>query len=406
MDYLKNFKEKQLILFFLFPITLVSIKIVGNLILLLIFCFGVYKSITKKLNPYTHGDLKALSVLSLIYFLIMLGSIMLSSGFGPEIQHIARKLHFLFIPYIAVAFYKENFKFTDLIFSTKLALILSFFIVMTEVYFDEGFIFGASNNSGMINSNVFGDLIVTILFISIVNIFEEKGKDLLLTFIAILSSISVIFISGSRGSWLALIILFIVYMFFFFRRLQLAYSFNRKVVSIMILSVSIFTIFILPIVVDKYNSTIDNFENWNMDHSIYNSSGVRLDMWSSSLEALDKMPWYGYGYRLANKEVSKYSEFHSEIISKFTHLHNEYITTFMSAGFLGILSLLSILFLPLYLFFLRRETDGMNKYSMAGIFVCLSYIVFGNFHIAFGEEHVNALYVFLMAYFIPKVMKS
>jgi O-antigen ligase len=198
----------------------------------------------------------------------------------------------------------------------------------------------------------------------------------------------------------------VVYIFLFFRRMQLAYGTKRKIILTFVIILSILLSLMLPSIAAKYKHSVANFNNWTSDESIYSSSGIRLDMWKSSLKALKDMPWHGYGYRLANKEVAKYSNFHSQEITAFTHLHNEYITSLMSAGILGLLSLISILFMPLFLFFSRRKIDELNKYAIAGIFICLCYVVFGGFHIAFGEEHVNALYVYLMSYLIPRVINS
>jgi hypothetical protein len=36
----------------------------------------------------------------------------------------------------------------------------------------------------------------------------------------------------------------------------------------------------------------------------------------------------------------------------------------------------------------------------------IGYATFGFTHIAFGEEHVNAFYIFMLAFLLPRIMGS
>jgi len=130
---------------------------------------------------------------------------------------------------------------------------------------------------------------------------------------------------------------------------------------------------------------------------------MRLQIWDASIKAHHNAPWYGYGYRLANKEVAKYSNEHKREIANFTHLHNEYLTNLLSAGYIGLAALFLIIFLPLSIFLIKRKEESVNLYAVAGIFLCLSYFFFGFTHIAFGEEHVNAFFIFMLGFLLPKV---
>jgi O-antigen ligase len=56
----------------------------------------------------------------------------------------------------------------------------------------------------------------------------------------------------------------------------------------------------------KITSAVVNIQNWDNGDQAYTPSGIRMEMWKSSLEAAKKSPWFGYGYRNSHKEVSKY----------------------------------------------------------------------------------------------------
>jgi len=114
-------------------------------------------------------------------------------------------------------------------------------------------------------------------------------------------------------------------------------------------------------------------------------------------------PWLGYGYRKANQEASKYVRHSNKTVANKTHLHNEYITNLVSAGVIGLISLLCLLFAPLFVFIKTLSRQNMYYYSSMGILLCVGYATFGFTHIAFGEEHINAFYIFFLAFLLPKV---
>jgi O-antigen ligase len=152
----------------------------------------------------------------------------------------------------------------------------------------------------------------------------------------------------------------------------------------------------------------ENIIMWSIgEESHTTSAGQRLEMWSGSIEAFKDSPWLGHGYRSANTAVSEYTDPKlKETISAFTHLHNEYITNLISAGVVGLFSVLLLLFLPLKIFINNINNKNTFFYSFMGVILCSSYSLIGMTHIAFGEEHVNAFYIFFLAILLPKVIKE
>jgi O-antigen ligase len=153
----------------------------------------------------------------------------------------------------------------------------------------------------------------------------------------------------------------------------------------------------------RITNTIENINNWAEGSTNYTSSGIRLEMWYGSMLAAKESPWLGYGYRKANEEVSKYVKHSNKTVASKTHLHNEYITNLVSAGIIGLVALLCLLFAPLFVFIKTLSREGMFYYSSMGILLCTGYITFGFTHIALGEENINAFYVLLLAFLLPKV---
>jgi len=391
----KSYSNFVITLLLLFPVLINSVKILGNLILLILVFLGAYVAITERKNPFKIQELKVFTWLTVGYFLTMLLSILISDGFNAEFHHLGRKAHFLLAPLIALAVYQVHFPIRNLLLSIKTGLIIIGIVVMVQ------FLLGSTRPSGMINANIFGDIAVAMLFLSVVQVFNEKPREQIITFIAVLAGITAIFLSGSRGSWLSFIILSIVFITLIYKPFL---SSNKKRQLFIALFFSVLFGFI-GTQTDAGKKVIDavvNIQNWGNGDQTYTSSGIRMEMWESSLEVSKQSPWFGYGYRNSSIEVSKYVDSHSETVAAFTHLHNEYLTNLLAGGVFGLLSMLALIFVPMIIFYKKLKNKEVYHYALMGVLLCTGYATFGFTHIAFGEEHINAVYILMLAYLLPR----
>ncbi len=390
-------------LLLLFPILINSVKVFGNLILLILVILGAYIAITERKNPFQVKELKVFSWLTVSYFGVMLLSGVIADGLNYEFHHLGRKLHFLLAPLIALAIFQVDLPLKKLLLSIKLGLIVIGVITLVQRYFP----FGEGQVSGMINSNVFGDIAVAMLFLSIIQVFIEAPKERVFTLITTVFGIIAIVLSNSRGSWLSFLILSIVYIGLIYKPF-LQNSSKRKT-SLVLLFLIVSVVVGTQTNIDKrFDVAISNVQNWHSDAVSHTSAGLRMQMWESGLDAAKKAPWFGYGYRNANQVVSEYimNKRDKRAIANHTHLHNEYITNLVSAGIVGLLSLLILLFTPMVIFYQKLKDEKNYYYASMGILLCVGYATFGFTHIAFGEEHINAFYVLFMGFLLPKTIKT
>jgi O-antigen ligase len=395
----KRYSSFVIGLLILFPILINSVKILGNMILLILVILGLYIAIAEKKNPFKIQELKVFSWITVGYFFIMLLSILIADGFDARFVSLGRKAHFLLAPLIALSIYQIDLPFKNILLALKAGLIIIGIVVMVQ------FLLGSSRPSGMINANIFGDIAVAMLFLSIVQVFNEKPKEQIITFIAAIAGVVVIFLSGSRGSWLSFIILSITFILLVYKPFLMG---NKKNQLFLVLFFSVLFGFIgtQTDAGKKITNAVVNIQNWDNGDQTYTSSGIRMEMWESSLEAAKNSPWFGYGYRNSNKEVSKYVDSHNHTVAAFTHLHNEYLTNLLAGGLLGLVSLLVMLFAPIVFFYKNLKNQKTYYYASAGILLSIGYATFSFTHIAFGEEHVNAFYIFMLAFLLPRSMGS
>lgn len=405
-DYLnKRYNNFVIALLLLFPLVINSVKIFGNLIILILVFLGIYVLINEKKSPFRIKGLKLFSWLTFGYFVVMLISVVQNEGFVEDLYHLGRKAHFALAPLVALAIYRVNLPLDRLLLSLKVGLIvlgLITIIFKLKILFYPDFLFHIDIPAGKMNANVFGDIAVAMLFLSVVNYFTETSKHRVFTVISTVFGITAIFMSGSRGSWASLLILTVVYILLIYKPFLQGNN-KRKFTLFILLSISIVCIGSLPSTQKRISDTIENINNWGEGSTIYTSSGIRLEMWNGGLLAAKESPWLGHGYRKANQETSKYVKHNNDSVFAATHLHNEYITNLVSAGVVGLIWLLCLLFAPLYVFIKTLGRENMYYYSSMGILLCVGYATFGFTHIAFGEEHINAFYIFFLAFLLPKV---
>ena len=380
-----------------FPIVINSIKIVSSLILLTLAIVGLYLIIKYKHNPFANPQLKTFSYLTTIYFSVMLLSGLAADGLAYDFHHLGRKLQFLLAPLIAVAIFKVNFSLKQLLLSLKIGLIIIGCVVIMQYNFQLGEEW--SRPAGMMNQNVFGDLAVMMLFLSVTQIFKESSKEQMITLVGVICGIFAIVLSGSRGSWISALTLSLFW-------LAITYGkYWKHNIKIKLTLLSAFTAIVLAIsntqiVQNKVYTAVVGIQGWYAGDQQLSSAGERLNMWVSGLKAAKDSPWIGYGYRNANDAVQKYTQ--QDI--GYTHLHNEYITNLVSAGIIGLASLLALLLVPFRIFYQKLNTVGNYDLALMGLILCTGYATFGFTHIAFGEEHVNAFYVLFLGLLLPKVL--
>ncbi len=111
----KHYNNFVVALLLLFPLVIDSVKIFGNLILLLLAILGIYVLITERRSPFNIPELKLFSWLTFGYFLVMLLSIIQNEGFVDDIYHLGRKAHFALAPLIALAIYRVKLPFNRFI---------------------------------------------------------------------------------------------------------------------------------------------------------------------------------------------------------------------------------------------------------------------------------------------------
>jgi len=378
------------VLIFLFPLSLLTYKSLGDIVLFFIFIIGLYELATKKIHLFINKNVLAIAFITLVYFFNIILSIFMSEK-GHDLLHFAaRELYFLFAVFIAATINSHRIGLDTMIMSIRLSIVV-FGLYIVYQFFSVRF-----GQIEWVISLGTSPLIITLFFaISICNV---KVKDrFFLLYISSALALSVIIISQERMAFLAMLLFSLLFAF--------VYKDKRIYVYIFAMLVSILASTDFR---DRMVMAYDTVTEYSVNNNIvnkaknatYSTTFQRIEMYKSGLQAAKDSIIFGHGYRNTNEPASEYvsDPVLKEIISKYNHLHNLFLNTMVYGGVFGILSLLLLLLVPTVIFVKQRREN--KDYAYSGIILISSYCIFGLTGTILGDVFFNSVFVFFLSFFL------
>ena len=182
--------------------------------------------------------------------------------------------------------------------------------------------------------------------------------------------------SQTRGGWVFLAI-FSVYLFYsmIVENKKNSYIKGFSVLIILLLIIFSFKDKIEP----RLNQAYINVENY-FEHDQPNTSiGLRFEFWRVSFSQFIDNPILGSARSgfLEKKEELIDDGFVTENSLQFEHAHSDVFWTLGSKGLLGIITLYGLYGFLLHFYYTNRKDKRVRLYSLSGITVVSSYIVYG-----------------------------
>jgi len=396
----KYYSQVVNVLIFIFPIFINSVQVAGDIILFILAMMGIFIAIWQKLSPFAIKEIKVFSYLTCGYFVAVCLSVIFS-GQPAELAHfIPRDLSFFFAPFIALALFKAEVNLNYLLLGCKVALLYLGTIVLDQ------FLLGVTRPSGIMNPGVFGNLSVSIFFVTLVFLQYETFKHKVLSLLSLSSGLFIIIASGTRGAWLSFLLLLGVYLYFFYKQKN-KFTAILKITSLLIIASIVSVVCFNESVRDRAYSSYLDTSNWFAGDKTPSAVGLRLDMYELAFEKIADVPFFGHGYRTSNVVVFENSTTPAGRLSyTFNHLHNAYLTQYFNGGFVLLGALLLLLFFPLKLFIKANIQNRINPVYISGVLLTFGYASYGMVNILFGDTYMNGFYVFFLAIFVILTNKS
>jgi len=396
----KNYSRLVNVLIFIFPILINSVKVGGDLVLFILAMMGIFIAISQKLSPFNIKEIKVFSYLTVGYFFAECLAVLFSVKGAEQAHLLSRDLHFLFAPFIALAFYKSEINISYLLAGIKIGLIVLGLICFVQLES------GITRPSGVMNAIVFANLVVSMLFVVLVFFKWESFKYKIFTLISLLSGLFVIVASGTRGAWLSFLLLLVGYLYFLYKQKTLS-GVRSKIIAVLIIASVLSVVTLNQSVKDRVHHAYTETSNWFSGDQTPNAVGQRLEMYKTAINNIKDVPLFGHGLRTSNLVLHNLAPavFGGYIVS-YNHLHNAYLTNYFNGGVFLLGALLLLLFVPLRLFIKANSQNHEEPVFIVGALLALGYASYGMVNILFGDVFMNAFYVFFLAIFLPLTARS
>ena len=265
---------------------------------------------------------------------------------------------------------------------------------------------GSSNYDPHLYENVFrthitqGYLfcILIVLSLSFYLYSHKTIRKIFYLFIIILSSLNILFITNSKTAKLCLFILI-----FWFTIEIIFKHFNNiflKLISIILLCLIFVFVFIEPkfMPINTINIIRNEITHTNRTNEL-TSSGIRAEIYKSSLIMIKNEPFYGFGLGSVYKNYNHYNVNSNSSITMFIpyHLHNEYLMQLVQVGYIGLFLFLGLL---LFSFFYSKRLEYSHSICLRGTIVIFSFgCLFNSFLLELTE---GLTFLLLLAVLLPK----
>ena len=189
-------------------------------------------------------------------------------------------------------------------------------------------------------------------------------------------------ISGSRGGWLALPLCALLVWW------QYGHHFSRRHVGVgALLLVALLAILAaLPRspIRERAEVAVTDLQQFADSGNVETSIGQRVEMWRSAVRLSAERPWLGWGrlqYMARKVEMVKEGTMTAAVVNT-TNAHNDYLDAQVKHGLPGLAALLALFLVPLAGFAsawraARASHAATGPYALAGMMLCLCYILFG-----------------------------
>ncbi len=357
--------------------------------------------------PVSPDEKKLFFSVALFYFMALAGTLYLGTSIDNADRFMAMVL---IIPgymfFKSFPYNKEKYLWSGLV----LGAFASVGVGLYQVFGPEHL----ARAKGVTHPILYGDIALIMGLMSLAGIGwfkSQKNWMVILPVIAFIAGLLSSALSLSRGGWVALPLIGLLYFWFLTRFLTF-----KKVAVIAVLFVgSLSVIYLLPQtgVQKRVDNTLQNLNHYLDSQSINDqirssSIGTRFEMWKAAWILFKENPVVGVGWdqyidkarQLADKGlVSKSAYAHS-------HPHNEFLSTLAKGGLLSFIGLMSLLLYPAYYFYraIKNHTEPeIQRAALAGLILITGFACFGFSEAIFERSRPANFYSFYLAVLLAMV---
>jgi O-antigen ligase len=272
----------------------------------------------------------------------------------------------------------------------------------------ETYVESARRASGGVGPEHFGNLSILFASLSIVGLawMSETRQPIryrVIPILGIFGGFAGSLASGTRASWIALLVL-LVLITFALLRLRLRRMLLVMAVAILVGSSALATTMDHSSFVTRLQGAAEDISHFYTDGARAGSMSKRFDVWKGSLRLFKEKPLFGWGDRGYQEEMNSLAEsgYITKGAARLNHSHNDWLNASSKRGILGLTILAALYFFPIWLylrFFRSEQTPSDRIISLGGLVASTNFLVYGLAHHALGSNNGVMNFAFWTAIF-------
>lgn len=237
------------------------------------------------------------------------------------------------------------------------------------------------------------------------SVLGQFGKSIF--YIAIGAGLLASLLSGSRGGWLALPVVYLLQYVLTGKSL----SFIQILKRIGLVSLALIVLYQFPqegLLQARIKQVWVDVHQYNEDNAEQTSVGSRWRLWQLGIGAIAEKPLLGWGNfeQLQHSSSERQAE---AVLIQFNHMHNDFLDAWVKRGIVGALSYLAFIGVPLLVFMRKvaaRELESCQvSYGLMGASLAAAVGVFGLTQAFLTHASGLTLYVFLLMILVAQLEK-
>ncbi|RDH81206.1 MAG: hypothetical protein DIZ80_13955 [endosymbiont of Galathealinum brachiosum] len=267
---------------------------------------------------------------------------------------------------------------------------------------------------GVTHPIIYGNLALLMGVMSLAGLswFKSQGRWFtLLPVVAVICGLLASILSQSRGGWVAIPFLAIVFLRFS--------SLHLSKLKILLSLVVVGSIFVAAYHVPqsgvkvRMDRTIDNMQKYFTVKEMKTAGGTsvtsRFEMWQASWSIFIDNPLIGvgWGHYQENAKILVSKGERNKSISNWSHPHNQYFSAMVSGGVFALLAIILLFFIPSRIFYNAcrspEKSDDTKAIALAGLLLMVGFIIFNMSESLLERSRTVSFFIFYLALFMAGI---
>ncbi|MFW7343424.1 O-antigen ligase family protein [Pollutimonas sp. H1-120] len=196
-------------------------------------------------------------------------------------------------------------------------------------------------------------------------------------------------LSGSRGGWLAIPAVLILYAIAFLGNSSMKHvAISTFLLAALLISAG----FIMQRqIINRFDAAITEVNDYATNGNASTSIGMRLEAWRAAVISIGEKPVLGWSYKDydAHLEQLTAEQKTKASITTLSNTHNNFIEVWLHQGLFGFLGLLALFMVPFWFFYkrLRSSDPAVQAFAIGGACLLACFFIFSLTQVILGRNN-------------------